>query len=540
MTKNNLKFLDCTLRDGGFVNDWKFGKLSIRSLVSRLDSAGIDIIEVGFLDDNVTYNEDRSLFPNIQSIAKTLGNSLPKQSELVAMIDFGHFSKELLIPQKESVINGIRLIFKKKDAKAAIDFAKEIKCCGYKIFLNPVSISSYNDIEILELIGEINKIKPEAMSIVDTYGLMFLNDIKRYLFLIDGNLTFDIALGYHSHNNLQMANANCIELINMNFKRKIIIDSSILGMGKSAGNACTELITAYSEKNSIKQVDLDQILECAYADIMKFYGNQKWGYGIEFLISSIHDCSPDWPKFLMKQNTLSIKNIRSIISNLPMEGRMIIYYSEKLAKQKYLEFVDKELDDTICRNQLKEIIFSRELLLLCPGSSLQKYEKKIHEHIKNVNPIVISVNFITDTFVSDYTFISNSKRYSQSVSKYHDLRNKPKIIVTSNITPVNNMMPDMVFNYKILYDMINLEGNNSTVLLLALLKSIGIEQLSIVGFDGFKTDTSNDYFENNIDLSTWLQAEKENDVIMKQLNALMSKNEISLDWLTPSIFDNKG
>ena len=537
--KENLKLLDCTLRDGGFVNDWKFGKLSIRSLVSRLDTAGIDIIEVGFLDDSVTYDEDRSLFPNIQSIAKTLGKSLPKQSELVAMIDLGHFSKELFISQKDSVINGIRLIFQKEFIKKAINFANQIKNYGYKLFLNPVSLTSYSDMEILELVMEINRIKPEAISIVDTYGLMFRNDIKRYIYLIDGNLDSDIALGYHSHNNVQMANANCIEIINMNLRRNIIIDTSILGMGKSAGNACTELIAAYLDKNNIKQVDLDQVLEYAYTDIMRFQGNQEWGYNIEFLISAIHDCSPNWPKYLMNQNTLSIKNVRSIISSLPSERRMVSYYSKQLAQQRYLEFIDNSLDDSFCKNELKKIISDKKVLLLCPGNSLNEHSNKIYEYIEKNHPVVVTVNFITDIFISDYAFISNSRRYSQMISKYLDLHNKPKILLTSNITPVNNMVPEMIFNYKVLYDIIGQERSNSTILLLALLQSIGVKYFAIAGFDGFSIDINNNYFENNVDLSIGLQAEKENDVTINQFNALIEKNAISLNWLTPSIFNGK-
>jgi 4-hydroxy 2-oxovalerate aldolase len=423
------------------------------------------------------------------------------------------------------------LIFKKDSIKDAIEFAKEIKQRGYKIFLNPVSLTSYHDSEILELLSAINELKPEAVSIVDTYGLMYGNDIRRYVYLIDGNLNHETALGYHSHNNIQMANANCIEFINMNLQRNIIVDSSILGMGKNAGNACTEFVVSYAEKVGLKQLDLDQVLECAYTDIQKFRGKQAWGYHLEFLISAISNCSPNWPNYLMGKNTLSIKNIRSIISTLPYEGRLISYYSKELAEQKYLEFMDHSVDDTEYVNSLRDEIENRQILLLCPGNSLKTQHEKIDEYIKTNHPIVITVNFVADIFTVDYTFISNSKRYSQILGEYPELCTKPKIMLTSNIVAANSIPAYMVFNYKTHYDKI--KGDNSAVILLSLLQDIGIRSVFVAGLDGYdETNTKNDYYEAGLQLPP---ASGGNQWLVEQLRHVLSGDRaVTLNWITSS------
>ena len=135
----NKMILDCTLRDGGFVNDWEFGYSSIRSIISRLDSAGIEIIEVGYLNAKREYDKNRTIFPNTESINQTLNGLSFKQAMLIGMIDFGTCPLENIAHCNDSIIDGIRVIFKKKDVDAALEFCSQLKNKGYKVFTNPIS-----------------------------------------------------------------------------------------------------------------------------------------------------------------------------------------------------------------------------------------------------------------------------------------------------------------------------------------------------------------------------------------------------------------
>jgi 4-hydroxy 2-oxovalerate aldolase len=531
MRNNALYLLDCTLRDGGYVNDWRFGYLTIRSVVTRLDSAGIDIIECGFLDSYVECDKDRSLYPDIHSVAKTLANSLPKRAMLVAMIDFGRFSQDLLIPKSEAVLDGIRLIFKKENIDEALKYARDIKRLGYKLFLNPVALTSYSDMELLLLIEKINEVEPFGMSIVDTYGLMFDNDVEKYVYLIDSNLNQKTALGYHTHNNLQMGNAHCVSYINRHLSRATVVDSSILGMGKNAGNACTELIGSYIEKVGLKQLDISHIFECAYTDILKFNVKQNWGYGLDNLLSAIHDCSPNWIKFLMNKNTLSIKGIRTILDSLPFEKREVSYFNQVTAEQKYLDYMDKHVDDRTARDSLGKEVGGRETLLLCPGKTLKTYRKTIDDYIRENNPIIITVNFVTDTIFADYAFISNSNRYSQMLGVCPDLKTKPRILLTSNIVPVDTLKPDYTLNYKTLYE--SIQGDNSAGLLISLLKNIDVDKIAIAGMDGFdEDDIDNSYFDTNM----WLGfSSNANQRLIEQLRLVINGDStVEFQWITPS------
>ncbi len=529
---NRINFLDCTLRDGGYINNWRFGNLTIRSIISRLDAAGLDYIEVGFLDSRIEYDNEKSIFPDIPSIAKTLGKTRPKKSRLVAMIDYGTFDEELLIPVDESCLFGIRLIFTKERSEKALEYAKKIKAKGYNLFLNLVSTSSYSDKELLQLIDKINEIKPFGVSIVDTYGLMFGSDMAGYSILLDNNLDKDIILGYHSHNNLQMSNANTIEFIKLNQMRNIIVDSSVLGMGKNAGNACTELMVSYADNAKIRDFDVPQVLECAYTDIRKFQGGANWGYKLDFLISAILRCSPNWTKTYLKKNALSIKDICNILSALPNDKKYLpSFFSNELAEKLYEDYMSKTVNDSSDREELKKELYGQKILLICPGASIKSHKEEIEEYIKDVSPIIISLNFIASDFNVNYAFISNALRYSQVSGIYAEADNKPKILVTSNITPSPSLPGDMTFNFKTLYD--NVNGDVSGALILELLLSLGINDIAFAGFDGFENG-ENSFFDSGYTITFENSSNKK---ISDELICVKERHDCSnVKFITPSIF----
>ena len=147
------------------------------------------------------------------------------------MIDFGQYNLAELNYIQSSFLFVIRLAFHKQDSKNIETSCKIIKEKGYHLFLQPIVTVNYTDEELLELIDFTNKIEPYAFYIVDSFGSLKKNDLQRMLYLIDNNLKQNVILGFHSHNNLQMAYSNAQVVTQLQTNRKIIIDSSIFGMG---------------------------------------------------------------------------------------------------------------------------------------------------------------------------------------------------------------------------------------------------------------------------------------------------------------------
>ena len=157
---SKIKLLDCTLRDGGYVNDWKFGHDNIESIFERLVEAGVDVIEIGFLDDRRPFDIERSIMPDTDSVEKIYGNLDRKQAQIVGMIDYGTCDISNIKPCSESYIDGIRVIFKKGIMHEAMEYCRAIKKLGYKVYSQLVSITSYTDEDLLELISLVNDVKP--------------------------------------------------------------------------------------------------------------------------------------------------------------------------------------------------------------------------------------------------------------------------------------------------------------------------------------------------------------------------------------------
>ena len=395
-----ISLLDCTLRDGGFLNDWNFSKNTILSIFRRLVKANIDIIEIGFINENYCFDENRTINPDTKSFDKIFGNEKKGNSLIVAMIDLGTCSIDKISDKKESFIDGIRVIFKKKDMHSAINFCKQLQDKGYKISVQPVSITTYSDRDMLDLIDLVNELNPYAMSLVDTYGLLYKDRLLKYFSLLDNNLNSNISIGYHAHDNFKLSFANASELLRIQTRRKLIIDCSLYGMGKSAGNLNTELISDYLNKQYGKNYDILEIINAIELEILRFLKDCKWGYQLPLYVSAINECHPNYVKYLGTKNTISMKEISEIITEIDKDKRLS--FNKEHIEQLYLKYQSKNLDDSKEYEKLSKIFKDKTILLIGPGNSVKKEQIKIKEYINKNNVITFGVNHINTIFDINY------------------------------------------------------------------------------------------------------------------------------------------
>ena len=534
-----LKLLDCTLRDGGYVNDWEFGHDNIVSIFERLVDANVDIIEVGLIDDRCSFDMNKSIMPDTGSVEKIYGLLDRKQSMVVGMIDYGTCALKQIQPCSESYLDGIRVIFKKHLRKEAIQYCAELIKLGYKTFVQLVSVTSYSDEEMLDLIRMANEIKPYAVSMVDTYGLMHQNNLKHYYELLDNHLDQAIALGYHAHNNFQMGYANCIELLSSKTDRTLVVDGSIYGMGKSAGNAPIELIAMHMNACHGRNYHISQLLEAIDANISNFYRPATWGYNMFYYLAAFNDCHPNYVAYLMDKRTLSVKSINEILGQLEGEARLL--YDKDYIEQLYVQYQEKVVDDQKTVEQLKVALEGRDLLLLGPGLNIRKQKNRIISFIEEKNPLIISVNMVPEDFEPDYIFLSNAKRYVQMATILSQKNRQYKIIATSNVTEMNNRF-DYVLNYSALLDREAEIIDNSFVMLLKVMIRIGRSRVYLAGFDGYFGQHKKNYLYANMEYKFGKsQADRLNKYVAKVLKELKPKLEtiFATDSLYLSEDENK-
>lgn len=522
-----VKLLDCTLRDGGFLNDWNFGKYNILTIFNRLQNANVDIIEVGFVNDSNVYNINRTINPNTKDFDKFFSQIKKQNSMVVAMVDYGTCDiKNISAPD---FIDGIRVIFKKKDIDNALAYCKQVKDLGYKVFVQPVSITTYSDMEMLELVEKVNKLKPYAMSMVDTYGLLHKDQMIRYFYLMNNNLDKDICLGYHSHNNFQLAYSNTIEFAEIKTDRELILDGSLYGMGKSAGNACTELLAMYLNENFNKNYDLNEILEAIDIDIMKYKASYEWGYSLPYFLAASNNCHPNYVKFLQNKNTLNVASMNDILASIEPSKKLT--FNKDYITKLYIDYQTKDIDDTKAYEAIKQEVFNRNILLLGPGRSVINQKQKIKDYMAKNNPIVISINHISTVVAPDYIFITNTKRYQHYANIFINQVNDFKIIATSNIKPLHNEF-DYVLNYGKLMNKDELIGDNSMSMLLTAFKNMQVKNLALAGFDGFG-HAHKDFYDNFLTFSNMPKdMDLFNEAIAKQLEDF--KQYMNIEFITDS------
>lgn len=297
---SNIKILDCTLRDGGYVNNWHFGRKAIETMLFNFSKSNTDIVECGFLT-NKPYDPDYSLYNSVEQLNELVSSDSSMNTMYVAMIAIGEreINPVLLSEADSTVLDGIRLTFHPNEIDLAFEWAEIIKSKGYKLFMQPVGTTNYTDKQFLDLLERINKLEPYAFYIVDTLGVMYEKDLIRQVFLVDNNLKPSISLGYHSHNNFQLAFSNAQALSQYNTKRNIIIDCSANGMGRGAGNLCSELFMDYLNRTFSKNYDVLPVLEIVDRYLIPISLSNPWGYNSAYFLSAANNCHPNYSSYLM-------------------------------------------------------------------------------------------------------------------------------------------------------------------------------------------------------------------------------------------------
>jgi len=527
-----IELLDCTLRDGGYVNDWEFGHDNIVTLFERLVSSKVDYIEIGFMDDRRPFDVNRSITPGTEGMNKLYSHLNKGDACVVGMIDYGTCDISLIQPQKETVMDGIRVIFKKQKMHDAISYMKQIKALGYKVFTQAVSITSYNDDELQELITLVNELDPYAFSLVDTYGLLHKEQLMHYFRFADKHLNLSIRLGYHAHNNFQLAFANCVELMESEeTDRTILVDGTLYGMGKSAGNAPVELLANYMNTHINKHYHVNQMLEAIDVTIMDIYRKIPWGYNLKFFVSASNDCHPNYVTYLMDKKKLSMSSINHILAKL--EGEQKLLYDQDYIESLYLQYQKRECDDSLDFAALKEQVIGKNILLLAPGKRIYSDMSKVKQYIEDYNPVVISINFIPSEYRVDFAFLSNAKRYVAQATKISmkDVR----LIATSNVTKSEGAF-DYIFSYSELLDEDALIVDNPMIMLVKLLNNMQVANIGLAGFDGYEKTALPNYINANMEHTFSKELAMEiNEDVKKSLAKVDLKQPIC--FVTESLYE---
>lgn len=493
-----VELLDCTLRDGGYINDWEFGSNNLLSIYERLLDSGVEIVEVGFLDDRRPFDMNRSIMPNTECVKRIWGCIGKKPKMLVGMIDYGTCSIENIQPCDKSDLDGIRVIFKKHIMREAMEYCSLLKKLGYLVFAQLVSITSYSDDDLMRVIELVNEVHPYAVSIVDTYGLLYQDQLLHYYELLDRYVEKDIKIGFHAHNNLQLAYANVISFIERETQRDIIVDGTLYGMGKSAGNAPIELIAKYLNQRRGRQYQIESMLEAIQESILDYYKKTPWGYQMVYYLSATNECHPSYVQQIGQSKDFSLTMMNHILQRIEPEEKKLLYtkeVAESLCKS-YQECIDDEAYAQRLRSELQ----GKKILLIGPGKTISLQSNIIQQYVKCNKPVVITVNYLPESLKADYVYITNSRRYLEMTEAlYREENRQISTIATTNVNCKNGQF-SFLFAREPLLEKSEMIPDNSFLMLLKILHRIGIKKVVCAGFDGY-SDKDDNYLNPQMEYS---------------------------------------
>lgn len=348
---SKVRLLDCTLRDGGYVNDWCFGEEVISDILDKMLKSNVDIVEAGFIRDE-TYDKERAVFPNLKALDGLLARHGIKKgtTKLAVMAEISNpIPLEKIEEASTTGIDIVRVIVWKTkhnvdgqvvDAlQEGYEYCKGIINKGYKLCVQPNRSDQYTDDEFKAMIKLFAELNPYAIYVVDSWGTMYANKVLHYMEMADSMLAKTIAIGFHGHNNMMQAFSTAERIVERNFSRNIILDASVAGIGRGAGNLNLELIARYLNHEYQYDYRLEpmyKVYDCYIKSLRKKY---TWGSTLPFMLSADYNANPNYASSF--SDSMSLLEMDAAYSHMSNDDR-IIYTAALAKKYKSIAFNDKK------------------------------------------------------------------------------------------------------------------------------------------------------------------------------------------------------
>ncbi|MGM7701520.1 aldolase catalytic domain-containing protein [Pseudalkalibacillus sp. Hm43] len=309
---STAKIIDCTIRDGGLVNNWNFSIEFVSNLYEALDQAGIEYMEIGYKNaPGLVGDEDTGPWRFCREDLLTKTIPIKKRTKLSVMVDIGKFTLDDIPIAQDSLIDMIRVACYSSQIEEAITTVNVLHEKGYETCLNIMAVSNVDQVELKQKLRKVQHCSVDVVYIVDSFGSLYMEEIRR-LAEIYKRMLPDKQIGIHAHNNLQLAFANTIAAEQAGSR---FLDSTVYGMGRAAGNCPTELLIGYLQP----KYDLKPVLKAIEESLIPLRKEMEWGYLIPYAISGQMNDHPRKAIALREKDELKDKYVAFYEQSKSME-----------------------------------------------------------------------------------------------------------------------------------------------------------------------------------------------------------------------------
>ena len=314
MFREKIKVFDCTIRDGGLINNHDFSDKFVRETYKALSAAGVDYMEIGYKNSKKLFSTKdygKWKFCDDDDIRKII-DGIESKTKISCMVDVDRVDVEDVVPKKDSPVDMIRVASYVKDIDKAIYLVNHFADKGYETTVNIMAISRALDNELTEALQQLEKeCKARVIYIVDSFGALY-QETTEFLVKKFKSILKTKEIGMHAHNNQQLAFGNTIEAIihDANF-----MDATVYGLGRGAGNCPLELLIGFLKN---PKFDIRPILDLISNEFVPLRHKIEWGYIIPYAITGILDEHPK--SAIALRNSDKKENYREFYESLVTEG----------------------------------------------------------------------------------------------------------------------------------------------------------------------------------------------------------------------------
>lgn len=426
---NKITLLDCTLRDGGYYNNWNFSSSLIENYLSSMSNSKIDYVEIGFRFLKKNTNYGFLAFTREADIKKI---KIPKNLKIAVMINGNEYInnldklKNIFVEKNKSKIDLVRVAINILDVEKIEKIIKVLKSLKYKVAINLMQSNNVDKKFLINLINIISDWKScDILYFADSLGAMDYLEVRRLSLLI--NKHWKKKFGFHSHDNRSLSLSNCLEAVNNSVH---YIDSTILGMGRGAGNLATEKILFELNKLNIHNGKVNELSDCIedFKNLQKIY---SWGPNMFYHSAALNNIHPTYIQTLLLDKRYNYNQILDSIDFLSKNKSSSFDYS-KMMNSIYKS--EKEKDGSWDAYQW---LNNEKVLIIGSGPSLLNKKKQIINFINKNKPKVIflNINKIFDEKIATATIACHEARILGDLKMYQNLKN-PLIMPFSNLNPL--------------------------------------------------------------------------------------------------------
>lgn len=489
--KKKIEVLDCTLRDGGYYNNWDFSINLVKDYIKSVAASGIKYAELGFRSFSSKSFRGSNWYTtenyiNSLNIPKSLKVAvMVNASEIINKKNLDASVKKLFVKKIKSKIDLVRVAFHYNELDDTLVIAKVLKNLGYQVGLNLMQISEIPLKELVIASKKINKSNADIFYFADSLGSLDPDDVQKIVEVIKENWKGEV--GIHAHDNLSKAIANTKQAIKHGVKWT---DCTITGMGRGPGNTQTENYLIELQNSFNKKYNILPILNIINNHFNKLKSKYNWGTNTYYYLAGLHGIHPTYI-----QEMLSLKydqaEILAAINQLKNSG----------GSRYNVDLVRSEFQNNLKLNKgtwfpLKQIN-NKEVLLIASGPNAKDYKNEIEKYIKDKKPYVIAVN--TDVKIEkkliDIYAACNPLKLIANTENYKNLKSPlaiPKTLINKEIK--KKLKKVKIFDFGVGLEHNTFKFNKDGAILprlftlvyaLSIATSGGAKRILLAGFDGY-------------------------------------------------------